>query len=471
MSSWMLMAALLATAPAEVLYEYDVEVGPAARELVVEARFSRVPEGCWEIGTGLETFVSGAEVKRGRKWAAFDRVNRCFDAPRAGGKDVRVRYRFQLAEAGATADRRRRVYEDRGAFFVPPTAWLLRPSGFAEGRYRLAVRTPADLHFLTGLARVGPDTYEGRVEFMDGSPYAVLTREAPEVVSVGGGEIEWALTANEPAVPKAAVGRWIEESARVVADYFGGFPVPRVAVLAVPPATGGRGGGGGSTMGYASAAIRVGVRPGFEAGRDWVLVHEMVHLGLPNLAPEYRWMEEGLATYVEPVARARAGQLTEADVWGSFVRRMPQGLPGEGDQGLDHMAGLEGRQRWGRTYWGGALFWLAADVELLEKTGGRVGLDDLLAGVRQAGGDIRVRWEVSHLLDVAERVAGAPVVRELYDRQARAAGTTDLPALWSRLGVRNSPDGSVTFDDEAPLAWIRRRVTGPRPRSVGRLDP
>ena len=61
----------------------------------------------------------------------------------------------------------------------------------------------------------------------------------------------------------------------------------------------------------------------------------------------HHWIEEGLATYVEPIARARAGGLTPQKVWGDMVDAMPQGLPKPGDRGLDFT------HTWGRTYWGG----------------------------------------------------------------------------------------------------------------------
>ena len=48
---------------------------------------------------------------------------------------------------------------------------------------------------------------------------------------------------------------------------------------------------------------------------DWVLVHEMVHLALPEIGRSHDWLAEGLATYVEGVARAQAGNRAIADVW------------------------------------------------------------------------------------------------------------------------------------------------------------
>jgi hypothetical protein len=82
--------------------------------------------------------------------------------------------------------------------------------------------------------------------------------------------------------------------------------------------------------------------------KDWELTHEMVHFSFPSVERRHHWIEEGIATYVEPIGRASIGILTAEQVWGEMRRDMPQGLPEAGDQGLDHT------HTWGRTYWGGA---------------------------------------------------------------------------------------------------------------------
>ena len=50
------------------------------------------------------------------------------------------------------------------------------------------------------------------------------------------------------------------------------------------------------------------------------------------------------------------------------------------------------------------------------------------------------------------------VLEELYGRMARSAGAVDLPALWARLGI--SDGGGLRFRDDAPLAGIRKAITG-----------
>jgi predicted metalloprotease with PDZ domain len=47
---------------------------------------------------------------------------------------------------------------------------------------------------------------------------------------------------------------------------------------------------------------------------DWVLAHELFHLGVPSM-PGGAWLDEGLATYYEPVLRTRAGLVSEMATW------------------------------------------------------------------------------------------------------------------------------------------------------------
>ena len=111
--------------------------------------------------------------------------------------------------------------------------------------------------------------------------------------------------------------------------------------------------------------------------RDWVMTHEMVHLAFPSVAEEHHWIEEGIATLCRPIARVEAGNLEPRNVWHDLVEGLPKGLPQAGDQGLDHT------HTWGRTYWGGALLYLA-DIEIRQRTNNRYGLQDALRAILAA---------------------------------------------------------------------------------------
>src|SRR5262249_14455584 len=157
----------------------------------------------------------------------------------------------------------------------------------------------------------------------------------------------------------------------------------------------------------------------------------------------HHWIEEGIATYVEPLARVRAGTLAPGKVWSDMVRDMPQGLPEPGDRGLDNT------HTWGRTYWGGALFCLLADVEIRKRTGNGKGLEDALRAINHAGGTIEADWPLEHALQIGDQAIGSGVMRELYQKMATAPMPVDLPALWKQLGVERRGDSAV-FDDKAP---------------------
>ncbi len=135
----------------------------------------------------------------------------------------------------------------------------------------------------------------------------------------------------------APILAWVTRSADIVAHYYGRFPAASVTVRLVPQS--GAGVHGGKTFANPNAYLRI------QLGRevnpeqllaDWVLVHEMTHLALPDTGEAHTWLSEGLATYVEGVARVQAGNRSEADVWAEEIRSMPRGLPEPGDQGLDH---------------------------------------------------------------------------------------------------------------------------------------
>jgi len=112
---------------------------------------------------------------------------------------------------------------------------------------------------------------------------------------------------------------------------------------------------------------------------DWVLVHEMTHLALPDIGAEHGWLAEGLAVYIEGVARVQAGNRSIEDVFSEEMHSMPRGLPAP--QG----AGLDQDHSWGRTYWGGAMFCLMADVAIHQRTGNRLGLQDAMRAVLRDG--------------------------------------------------------------------------------------
>src|SRR5688572_4943536 len=204
---------------------------------------------------------------------------------------------------------------------------------------------------------------------------------------------------------------WIRRSVAVVARYYGQFPASHLRIqVSVRDGSRVR---HGTTYGTAVPSIRLQLGRDVtaeELRNDWVLVHEMVHLALPAVGEDHPWFTEGLSTYIEGIARVQAGDLPAERVWTEQVRSMPKGLPGPGDKGLDRT------HTWGRTYWGGALFCLLADVEIRERTANRRSLDDALLGILAAGSDIAVSLPLERLLREGDQAIGLPGLREQGSR-------------------------------------------------------
>jgi hypothetical protein len=270
---------------------------------------------------------------------------------------------------------------------------------------------------------------------------------------IGNSRIDVTMEEGQLHASKEDVMKWVQWSAESVAGYYGRFPVPHIVLRIIP--TDGSGVRGGRTFGDHGGHISIHVGsnttwPDF--ADDWMLTHEMVHLAFPSVDDNHHWIEEGIATYVEPFARVRAHHMDANQMWFEVVRDLPKGLPESGDRGLDHT------HTWGRTYWGGALFCFLADLEIHQKTENRQGLQDALRGILDAGGDIRQDWDLEKALDAGDRATGVAVLHPLYDKMKDQPYNVDLPAMWTQLGIER--DGhTVRFIDSAPLAKTRDAMT------------
>jgi hypothetical protein len=441
-----LVVALVASAG----LRYEVTASAAARELAIEARIPAFPDrdGELSVDDGAEPFVRDVVILSAGGAVPIERRGDSWFAPSCAAHGCRIRYRFALREA-ATA----RHDEDLATLYgevveSPPGAWLLRPLRMPAGASaELSVSTPEGMRFVSGLPRGLLS-----VSSLGALPYAAFGELRVEQLRLDGGSLAVALAKAQRRQSEEELLGWIRSSAALVSRYFGRFPADG-ALLLVLPGPGdqihgrARGSGGASVLFFVGTDLDMA-----DARLSWQLVHELVHLGFPSLPRQHLWAEEGLATYVEPIARARAGELSQEKVWGDLVRGLPQGLPGPGDEGLDRT------HTWGRTYWGGALFWLLADVGIRERTGNRFGLEHALRAVVAQGGSIAERWPLRRALEVGDRAVGTNVLEELYAKMSSAPANVDLDALFRRLGVAVRGK-AVELDDGAPLARVRRAIS------------
>lgn len=453
-------AAAPATPPLDIIaYEARLD------DRYVEAE-ARVPAGAGTLvsaDAAMLPYFRDVEIEQAGAWARLEPALGPWRVP-ACARGCRLRWKLAIAAAGRDLDDHDYVARFDAAWLAPPGSFLLRLEEAPKAwRFRLHVDKPAAMSFVTGVLpardldhRRIANTYEADLGSLADLPYTAFGRFRTQRLQLADAELEVAIVGPALAVGDARLFEWILTAAGTIRRTFGRFPLARAAILILVE-DGGEigealtmGNGGGSSM------LRVGRSTPTEAfASDWKMTHEMLHLSLPNV-PQ-RWVEEGLATYVEPFARARDGLLDERRLWHETLRGLPFGLPRPGEGGLDETP------TWGRTYWGGALFFLLADLDIREKTHDQRSLDDALRAIARAGGNASVRWSLQRFLEVGDQATGTRSLHEAYEHMGPrvAVPAVDLPALMKRLGVE-SHYGHVTFDDSAPLAPLRRALTAHR---------
>ena len=283
-------------------------------------------------------------------------------------------------------------------------------------------------------------------------PEIETLNESESAFILGGSRISVEIRDRVLRSKKDMLLEWIAYSAETVSQYYGRFPVDNVHIKV--QVTDGPAVRFGQAFGGESPFVRVVVGAQVTAEvlrKDWIMVHEMVHLAMADVPQANRWWLEGLATYVESIARAQRGHLNEDFVWNGFYHRMPQGLPESGDRGLDQTP------TWGRTYWGGAMFCLLADIEIRKLTDNRKSLRDALRGILQDGYSMQTSATPMQIFESADRAVGVDVLVPLYQQMRTDSFPVDLDGLWQELGIEVKND-AIIYNNEAPLAPIREAL-------------
>jgi hypothetical protein len=294
-------------------------------------------------------------------------------------------------------------------------------------------------------------------------PGCARASDSSTTLTICGARIDVEFRGEAESVSRDDLLNWINSAATAVCGYYGEFPVRHFSLLVKVDGRPGVHSGTTFPRGGGFTRISVGSQTAVaDLKKDWMMTHEMIHLAFPSMAESHHWIEEGIATYVEPVAKVQAGQKPAAEMWRQLVRDMPQGEPQSGDRGLDQT------HTWGRTYWGGALFCLLADVQIREQTGNRMGLQDALRAILRQGGVITEDWPIERALAVGDKATGTRVLEDLYRQMRDQPSPIDLPSLWKRLGVQSTRDGGIEFAANAPLAQMREAITRQATQAAGK---
>jgi len=370
-----------------------------------------------------------------------------------------VAYSVALTENGNMDASVRRVGRD---VLASPNAWLWRPQRrAADSEATLRMALPAGVRASVPWPQKGGD-YVLSSDAFGFDSYAAFGRFQPFAVSHGGATLNVAVLDGALAIDPAGISRWLARTVDIVSGANGVFPIARGQILIVPASassdpihfgTVARGGAGSVILFMSANADEASLM------RDWVLPHELSHLFLPFVSREQAWFPEGLATYYQEVLLARAGAFSEQ----ATLRNLWQALASAREEGTGRTLGDESTAMYDTyafraVYWGGAAYFLLADVALRQKSQGKQSLDTVVSELRKRPDHNSKTWTADELTAELDRLAGMSLFVPLAEESLRRPFPDYEPTL-EAMGVR---DGGKRLDDGAPLAGIRRAIFGKR---------
>jgi hypothetical protein len=296
----------------------------------------------------------------------------------------------------------------------------LRVELYVEGADALLPWTPAD----SGLYRLrGEDLVDSGFHGFGGRRCQVQLPDA--VLDVG-------ILGRFTHLDDAALCAWLRQAAEEVRTVRRAFPYPRISVRVIPVSTR----RASSLFGMVqwssppSISILVGRDTRADAfARDWVAVHEMLHLAHPVILPRVPWLSEGLATYYTELARARSGRQSAEHAWAELVDGFERGSAQAAGRTMEEV--VAGSPHSLGVYWTGALFALHLDVELRRVSGNTRRLDDVLELLAERGSTSTF----GAFGAAVDSVAGQPLFDALLERHLRRPSFAEKEGLLEALGV------------------------------------
>ncbi len=422
-------------------FRYHVTV-ESPQAITVDASFPRALGD--RLTIPLADSVSGVEVRSRSGVRRIDALPA--DAPECR-EGCSVRYRVDFARGRHDP----LVFLGPGATLTDSGGWLLRAPVPRGQPFEVSFAGAAD----SALRRRGP-SHAFVLEDLAEAGFTAFGKTARATVTFDGGDVELVELSRDAVRPEAKAylsgalaavsplwGRRLPSAALRV--YIAPIPDQDEVVF-------------GEVRALTGASLVVFMGEGFRSGdpevahKDWVLVHELVHIGFPTFQNEGRWLSEGLATYYEPLLRTRAGWRSAEGLWSEWRQELERGAGAR----LDRGGGID------TVYWGGALFLLHADVAIRKATGNARSLDDVVQGIVRAGGSTEHVWTVRDTLARGDAITGTRVLSDLYERCVVRGEVLQAAPLLRELGVEER-EGRVLLRDDAPLASIRQRLTATSP--------
>ncbi len=234
-------------------------------------------------------------------------------------------------------------------------------------------------------------------------------------LALGGIHLNLAQTTDIPDRKRAEIRDWVLEAAGSVAMITGQFPVDQAQILVIPIGKRKEAVPWAEVQRAGRPAVHLFIdpnRPISEFKADWTAVHELSHLLVPLIEYNDRWLSEGLASYYQNVAKARAGLLTGEQAWQKLQAGFAKGRRAYGGS-------LRESKRTKHVYWGGAAIYLLADVRLRDLPNPQ-SLDLVLAKLQACCLPSDKMWSANDLMKKLDELSQTDIFSRLLANEAVA---------------------------------------------------
>lgn len=164
---------------------------------------------------------------------------------------------------------------------------------------------------------------------------------------------------------------------------------------------------------------------------------------MPRLKdPQGTGLSEGLSSYLQYVLMGQANVIPAEHAWYKLFSGLKRGEKGTKKLKPETLQqASERRSRGGRAgrtmriYWSGALYFMKADVALRERSGGKVGLNDVLLRLNRCcinGGKI---WQGRELAAKLDQLADEQIFLPLFDKFSQSEEFPEYQETFDKLGV------------------------------------
>jgi hypothetical protein len=195
---------------------------------------------------------------------------------------------------------------------------------------------------------------------------------------------------------------------------------------------------------------------------DWTAYHEVSHLLIPYVGAGDGWLSEGLATYYQNIIQARAGVLSETELWHKLASGFERGRQEKrwSQNDLAEISDNMGKYRsYMRVHWSGVHYWLTADITLRRQSNNKITLDKLLERLKSCCQ--HKSMSAIEIVEQLDQLAGMNIFLPLFLDYRASHAMPDYQPTLTRLGVIFQPhakQSDVLLTANAPEAEIRASI-------------